>query len=152
MRKIIHFIVLFLTTITLKAQIVVEIDSFQYFSHTSTISTFDAIRHDSVKYGKIGVGFNTYVFDTVNKIVYQVINQEKKPVFKIVKIYKTNNYLDVDISYGDGDIANFLLTEMVGYGDVLILRCFSENKKTIEGWFSLGSRMKYVRKSSLFVD
>lgn len=121
--------------------IVIEIDTFQFFSHTIQVQTIEAIKNDLIFYEEFAVGMNKYSFDTTNNLLYHESFKNGKTYSRIINKHKSENLLDVDVLYANGVIVNYVITEMEEYGNVLIARYFSSDKQKIQGWFSFGIKI-----------
>lgn len=121
--------------------IVIEIDTFQFFSHTIQVQTIEAIKNDLIFYEEFAVGMNKYSFDTTNNLLYHESFKNGKTYSRIINKHKSENLLDVDVVYANGVIVNYVITEMEEYGNVLIARYFSSDKQKIQGWFSFGIKI-----------
>lgn len=140
-KYLILILTLFSTQKGFSQNIVIEIDTFQFFSHTIQVQTIEAIKNDLIFYEEFAVGMNKYSFDTTNNLLYHESFKNGKTYSRIINKHKSENLLDVDVVYANGVIVNYVITEMEEYGNVLIARYFSSDKQKIQGWFSFGIKI-----------
>ena len=140
-KYLIFILTLFSTQKGFSQNIVIEIDTFQFFNHTIQVQTVEAIKYDLIFYEEFAVGMNKYSFDTTNNLLYHESFKNGKTYSRIINKHKSENLLDVDVVYANGVIVNYVITEMEEYGNVLIARYFSSDKQKIQGWFSFGIKI-----------
>lgn len=116
--------------------VIVEIDTFQFFNHTIQISTNEAMKYDMINYDDLAIGHNKYTFDTIQNLLFHESFKNGKSYSRIIHKHKSENYLDVDVIYEDKTIVNYIITTMDEYGLVMMARYFSSDKQRLEGWFS----------------
>ena len=89
-KYLILILTLFSTQKGFSQNIVIEIDTLQFFSHTIQVQTIEAIKNDLIFYEEFAVGMNKYSFDTTNNLLYHESFKNGKTYSRIINKHKRN--------------------------------------------------------------
>ena len=140
MKNLFLSLVLVMVGLVANSQVItVTVTTIQKFSHSSDISTIQAIELGSIEYPFYTVGKNVYVFDLDKKIMS--LNGGK--TWPITEINKSENVLDC-IVVDNGVTVLYVMGETSNNENQFLMEWFKEDK--IVGYFSMNSDFSYVKK------